>query len=106
MQAMPDRISQPALRRLQLRMRPVLCEVGRHHQAEQTPSAGDAGDHSQVRQEPASVRDSWFAERAQLGTKLSRAEIEHGVRHGIVSGTLLNEPSIVQKEPNHKDFHV
>lgn len=89
MQAVSDRISQPALRRLQLRMRPMLRPAGGVGQARQSQGGGNAGGHRAIRQEPATCRDSWFAERAHLGTPLSSSEFEHGVRAGIIGPTLL-----------------
>lgn len=89
MQAVQDRIPQSALRRLQLRLRPMLRAAGRYHQARQGQSWGDVGRDSPVQTKPTSVRDRWFAERAGLGTRLSTAEIQHGINAGIISSTLL-----------------
>lgn len=90
MQAMPDRISPAALRRLQLRMRPVLRTAGGQHAARQNQSSGHAVSNSPVQAEPAAIRDRWFADRAHLGTPLSPSELQHGVREAILSGSLLN----------------
>lgn len=89
MQAVQDRIPAYALRRLQLRLRPMLRPAGRYRQARQGQSRGDAGCDSPVQAESAEIRDRWFAERAGLGTQLSPEEIEHGVNAGIISSTLL-----------------
>lgn len=89
MQAVQDRIPASALRRLQLRLRPMLRPAGRYRQARQGQSRGDAGRDSPVQEQPASIRDRWFAERAHLGTFLSAEEIQHGVNAGIISSTLL-----------------
>ena len=89
MQPVQDRIPAYPLRRLQLRLRPMLRPVSRHHQTRQGQSRGDAGRDSPVQAEPTSFRDRWFAERAGLGTRLSTAEIQHGVNAGIISSTLL-----------------
>lgn len=89
MPAVSGRLPAPALRRLQLRMRRVLRPVGALNLAVQAARGGDVGCDSAVRQEPAQVRDSWFAERAALGTPLSAAELRHGVNAGIISSTLL-----------------
>lgn len=70
MQTMPDRISQPALRRLQLRMRPMLRPAGRYTRL-------------------APIRHRWFAERSMLGTALSDDEIRYGVNAGILASSLL-----------------
>lgn len=89
MQPVFDRLPAPALRRLQLRMRRVLRPIGGHRQARQSPRGSDAGGHSPVQGQPASSRDSWFAERVHLGTPLSDAELQHGVNAGLISSTLL-----------------
>lgn len=89
MSAVSGFLSQPALRRLQLRMRPVLRSAGRHHQTRQGASRSHAGGHSPVQAKPATVRDSWFAERENLGTPLSDAELRHGVDAGLISSALL-----------------
>lgn len=86
---MHDRISTPALRRLQLRMRPMLRPVGSFNAARQGQGSGHAGSHSPLRESPAALRDHWFAERASLGTPLSSDELQHGVNAGIISGALL-----------------
>ena len=91
MQAVFGSISQPALRRLQLRMRPLLRSVGRYHEARQGQGGGHAGSDSAVRTVTVTVRDYWFAEREHLGVKLSDAELRHGVRVGILSSSLVNE---------------
>jgi len=88
---MPGHISQSALRRLQLRMRPVLRPTRGYRAAKQGACGGDAGCNSAVREEPATIRDRWFAERADLGIPLSDAELRHGVNAGIISSTLLND---------------
>lgn len=89
MPSMPGFISQPALRRLQLRMRPVLRSAGRYHQARQSASRSHAAGHSPVQAKPTTVRDSWFAERKKLGTPLSYAELRYGVDAGLISSVLL-----------------
>lgn len=89
MPTVPGFISQPALRRLQLRMRPVLRSTGRYHQARQGASRSHAAGHSPVQAKPATVRDSWFAERENLGTPLSDAELRYGVDAGLISSVLL-----------------
>ena len=89
MQAVQDRIPAYTLRRLQLRLRPVLRPAGRYHQARQGQSWGDVGRDRPVQEQPASIRDRWFAARAGLGTRLSTEEIQHGVDAGIISSTLL-----------------
>lgn len=89
MPTVSDRISQPALRRLQLRMRPMLRPAGGFRQARQSQGGGNAGGHRAIRQEPAQSRDSWFAERAHLGTRLSDDEMRHGYNAGIISADLL-----------------
>lgn len=90
MQAMPDRLDPAALRRLQLRMCPVLRPAGRYHAARQGQGSSDAGGDSPIQAEPAQVRHRWFAERRHLGTCLSQSELEHGVKVGIISGALLS----------------
>lgn len=87
---MQDRISQPALRRLQLRLRPLLRSVGRYNAARQGQGVGHVGGDSPIQEQPAQVRDRWFAERANLGTPLSLSELQHGVNAGIIGSTLLN----------------
>ncbi len=89
MSPMPDRISQPALRRLQLRLRPMLRPAGRYNPARQSQGGGYVVGDSPVQEQPAQVRDRWFAERANLGTPLSIAELQHGVNTGIIGSTLL-----------------
>lgn len=89
MQPVPDRLSQPALRRLQLRLRPMLRPVGGYYTARQGEGSGNVGSDSPVQRIPAPSRDHWFAERAHLGTPLSQAELWHGVKHGIIGSTLL-----------------
>lgn len=89
MQAMPDRISPASLRALRLRMCLVLRSPSGNHQAGQGESSSDAGGDSPVQEQPASVRDRWFAERAHLGTKLSQSELEHGVRAGLLGSAVL-----------------
>lgn len=89
MQPMPSRIPTSALRRLQLRMRPVLRKAGGHHPARQKQSSGHAVSDSLVQAIPITIRDSWFAERANLGTHLSHDELAHGVRVGLLSSALL-----------------
>ncbi len=89
MQAVPDRIPQSALRRLQLRMRPVLRSVGVNDAAQQGAGSDDAGGHSAIREQSAQTRDRWFAEREFLGTPLSAEELRYGVNAGIISSTLL-----------------
>lgn len=91
MPSMPGYISQPALRRLQLRMFPVLRPTRAFSEAKQSARGGDAGCNSAVREEPAKVRDRWFAERVHLGTQLSDDELWYGVKVGIISSTLLND---------------
>lgn len=86
---MHDRIPAPALRRLQLRMRPLLRPAGGFNAARQGQGGGHAGSDSAVRESPAALRDHWFAERASLGTPLSDDELQHGVNAGIISGALL-----------------
>ena len=95
MQAMPSRISPAALRRLQLRMRPMLRPAGGNHQARQGEGRRDAGGDSAVQDQPAQVRDRWFAERAHLGTALSQSELEFGVRVGLIGLALLSGVSDV-----------
>lgn len=89
--AMPSYIPQPALRRLQLRMRRVLRAPGREYAPRQSPCSGDAGSDSPVQGQPAQVRDRWFAERAHLGARLSESELAHGVAMGVISSALLEE---------------
>lgn len=89
MQTMPDRISQSALRRLQLRLCPMLRKAGQYHAPRQGQSSGHAGSHSEIQEQPAQVRDRWFAERAKLGTPLSEDELQYGVRVGIIGSALL-----------------
>lgn len=89
MQAMPYRLHAPALRRLQLRMRPLLRPVGSNYQTRQSQGPSYAGGHSPVQDQPAQSRDSWFAERTHLGTPISDEELQHGVRAGIIASTLL-----------------
>lgn len=89
MHPMPDRISQPALRRLQLRLRPMLRPVGRKHQARQSQGSGDVVGHSSVQGQPAQSVDHWFAERHYLGTPLSESEFLYGINAGIIGPTLL-----------------
>lgn len=86
---MHDRISTPALRRLQLRMRPLLRPAGGHNAARQGQGSGHVGSDSPVRESPAALRNHWFAERASLGTPLSHDELVHGVRVGLISNFLL-----------------
>lgn len=89
MSPMPDRISQPALRRLQLRLRPMLRQVGRKHQARQSQSSRNVVSHSPVQEQPAQSVDHWFAERHYLGTPLSESEFQYGINAGIIGSTLL-----------------
>lgn len=89
MHPMPDRLNPSALRRLQLRLRPVLRQAGRQRQARQGQSSGHVGGDSPIQAEPPPSRDSWFAQRTHLGTPLSEAELEHGVAVGVISATLL-----------------
>ena len=88
---MHDRISTPALRRLQLRMRPLLRPAGSYNAARQGQGGGHVGGDSPVRESPAALRNHWFAERSHLGTPLSHDELQHGVREGIISSSLVNE---------------
>jgi hypothetical protein len=87
---MPDRLNMPALRRLQLRLRPVLRPSRVQHQARQSKGQCHAGSDSEVQASAAQIRHCWFAERAQLGTPLSNDELQHGVRKGIISSSLVN----------------
>lgn len=89
MQAMPDRLNAPALRRLQLRLRPVLRAVGSNNQTRQSQGQRHAGSHSPIQDQPAPLRDRWFADRFHLGTPLSDDELRHGVNAGIIAATLL-----------------
>lgn len=89
MHSMPDRLNQPALRRLQLRLRPMLRPIGGYHTARQGEGSSDVGRDSPVQRIPTPSRDHWFAERAHLGTPLSHAELLHGVNAGIIGSTLL-----------------
>lgn len=89
MQAMPDRISPASLRALRLRMCLVLRSPSGNHQAGQGESSSDAGGDSPVQEQPAPIRDRWFAERAHFGTKLSQSELEHGVRAGLLGSAVL-----------------
>lgn len=89
MSPMPDRIPQSSLRRLQHRLRPMLRQAGRHNPPRQSQGGGYVVGDSPVQEQPAQVRDRWFAERANLGTPLSIAELQHGVNAGIISSTLL-----------------
>ena len=82
-------ISQPALRRLQLRLRPLLRAPGRIDTPGQGQGGGDVGCDSAVQGQPAQVRDRWFAERKHLGTPLSQSELEHGVRMGLLGSVLV-----------------
>lgn len=86
---MHDRIPAPTLRRLQLRMRPLLRPAGGDNQARPAQGSGHAGSDSPVQTSPAALRDHWFAERASLGTPLSESELQHGVNAGIIGGALL-----------------
>lgn len=88
---MHDRIPAPALRRLQLRMRPLLRQAGVNHQARQGQGISHVGGNSAIQTIPTTQRDSWFAERAHLGMPLSHDELQHGVRVGIISSSLVNE---------------
>jgi hypothetical protein len=94
MQPVPDRLNTPALRRLQLRLRPMLLPAGRNHQTRQANGSGHAGSDCPVQAESASVRDSWFAERQGLGTPLSTQELQHGVDAGIISSHILSKEGI------------
>lgn len=94
MPPMPDRLNTPALRRLQLRLRPMLRSAGRNHQARQANGSGHAGSYCPVQAESVSVRDSWFAERQGLGTPLSQQEMQHGVDAGIISSFILNKEGL------------
>lgn len=89
MQTMSDRISQPALRRLQLRLCPVLRPARSLYQARQGQGGGNAGRNSALQAQPIQSRDSWFSERKWLGTPLSFEELQHGVSVGIISESLL-----------------
>jgi hypothetical protein len=90
MHTLPDRVRPSASLRLQLPVRPLLCQACGHHTAMQSEGNSHAGGHCTVQAEPSKVRDSWFAQRVHLGTPLSWDEIRHGVNHGIVSATLLS----------------
>lgn len=94
MQPMQDRLNTPALRRLQLRLRPMLRPAGRNHQTRQANGSGHAGGDCPVQKEPAAIRDSWFAERQGLGTPLSPQELQHGVDAGIISSFILSKEGI------------
>ncbi len=89
MQAVSERISQSALRRLQLRMCPVLRPAGRYNAARQSQSGGDVGGNSPVQEQPAQIRNRWFAERKHLGTPLNESELRHGVDAGIIGSAIL-----------------
>ena len=89
MHAMPNSLDQSALRRVQLHVRALLRTVGGNNEARQSEGIGDADSHSPVQGQSAQVRHRWFAERAHLGTQLSESELEHGVRVGVISSTLL-----------------
>lgn len=89
MSAVSDRISQSSLGRLRLRMRAVLRPVGGYNQARQDQGERHAGGNSTVQGKPIQSRDSWFAERASLGTPLSDEELRHGVNAGIIHSALL-----------------
>jgi len=68
----------------------VLRQAGGNNEARQGQSSGHAGGDSAVQTVPASRRNSWFAERAFLGTALSHDELVHGVRVGIISSYLFS----------------
>lgn len=89
MQAMPDRLHQPDLRGLLIRLRPLLRAARGYYPARQSQSQRHAGSHSPVQDQPTQVRDRWFADRTYLGTPLSDAELQHGITAGIISSTLL-----------------
>lgn len=89
MQAMPSRLHQPDLRGLLIRLRPLLRAARGYYPARQSQSQRHAGSHSPVQDQPAQVRDRWFADRAHLGTPISDEELRHGVRAGIIAATLL-----------------
>lgn len=89
MPAVPDRISQPALRRLQLRMRKMRGASGGYNPARQGQGIGNAVSDCALQGQPTQSRDSWFAERSGLGTRLSDAEMQHGYNAGIISAALL-----------------
>lgn len=89
MPAMRIRISQPAQRRVQLRVPLMLRQAGGQDPAQQGPGSGHAGCNRPVQRLASSVRDRWFAERKALGTRLSDDELRHGVNAGIISSALL-----------------
>lgn len=89
MSAVSDRISQSALRRLQLRMRKMRGASGGHNPARQGQGIGHAVSDCTIQGQPIQSRDSWFAERIHLGTPLSDDELRHGVNAGIINSVIL-----------------
>ncbi len=89
LQSVSDDRKKPDLWRLLLRLRPVLRAAGGIDASKQGQGGSDVGGDRAFQRESAKVRNRWFAERAHLGSRLSEAEIEHGVREGILSGRLL-----------------
>lgn len=85
MQRMQDRISQPALGRLQLRMRAVLRASGAQHRARQAPGQRDARSHCQIPRGAGTQGDSRLREPDQDETPLSLEEVVHAIRIGVIS---------------------
>jgi hypothetical protein len=89
MRPMPISSNNAQVRPLQLCMPAVLRETGGDNTTRQSQSIGNAGGNSQIQNQPASIRNLWFAERQWLGTPLSAAELQWGVNQGLISSALL-----------------
>lgn len=85
MQRLQDRISQPALGRLQLRVRAVLRASGAQHRARQAPGQCDAAGHCQIPRGAGTQGDSRLRAPDQDETPLSTSEILHAIQIGVIT---------------------
>lgn len=85
MPTVPDRISQPSLGRLQLRMRAMLRTTGSQHPPGQAASQGDAGRHSPAPWRTRPQRGALLRRADPDETPLSPAEVEHARRIGVIA---------------------
>lgn len=94
-----DRISLPALRRLQMRLcgpsarQQMAARVARQQVAKALPWMGFE-PAAVPALTPSQVRARWFAERERLGTPLSDDELRHGVRMGLIASVLLQDEAV------------
>ena len=80
-----DRISPALLRRIQLRVRPMLRPSGHISTAQQTPTRGDAGSYKPLSWRAETVRCAGLRKADEFETPLSRSEISYGIKNGLIA---------------------